>query len=364
VPPGDFLRRALLAVDLLPAGLQRRTRSLVEAAWERRSRRRSRLFLSNSPDVKARQVLAELCRSLNRPEHFNHFFHRFSQPRHLTSLSLAMLLTEGRGAGLDLACGFGHTLHTLTAASPSRPWIGLDRNFFELFVARRWVAPGADYLCADADGPLPLARGVIGGALCADAFHYFLRKRLCVEELLRVVSLDGPILLARVGNRLVEPREGYELDPGEYRALFAGIRTRMLGDGQLLERYLARLGPALAADRSASELAGEKWLSLVADRSGAVFEEHGALLAWPHGLGRLRVNPLYVREAGSSDGRWTLRMPSKWFEFENGACRAYMPEGVALDDRVLGDLELGFRSPAIEELVRRCVVLGLPERYV
>ena len=314
--------------------------------------------------MKARQVLKELCRSLNRPEHFNHFFHRFSQPRHLTSLSLAMLLTEGRGAGLDLACGFGHTLHTLTEASPSRPWIGLDRNFFELFVARRWVAPGADYLCADADGPLPLARSVIGGALCADAFHYFLRKRLCVDELRRVVAPDGPILLTRVGNRLVEPREGYELDPGEYRALFAGIETRVLGDGQLLERYLGRLGPALASDRPDSELAGEKWLSLVADRGGTVFREHGALPAWPHGFGRLRINPLYGREGKSSDGRWTLQMPSAWFEFENGACRAYMPESVVLDARVLDDLERGVLSPAIEDLLRRCVVLGLPKRYV
>ena len=362
VPPDRSIRKALLAVELMPARWQGRARRALQSAWARRARARSGAFLEHPPKATAREVLSDHYRRLGRPEHFHHFFHRFSQPRHLTSLALAELLAEGRGAGLDLACGPGHTLHALATRAPRRAWIGLDRNFFELYFARRWTAPGADYVCADADGPLPFARGVFGGALCSDAFHYFLRKRLSAAELLRVVDLEGVILLSRIGNRLVEPREGYELDPGGYRALFPGAASRLASDRGILDRYLSGRAPDLSGERPGEELAKEKWLSLVVDRGGRALRDHGAFSAWPHGFGRLRVNPLYAKDAPDR-GRWSLRMPSKWFEVENGACRAYMPETVELPDEVVAGLEAGRRTKETEELVRRCVVLGFPERY-
>ncbi len=361
-PPDRWIRKALLAVELLPERRQGRIRGALQSAWARRARKRSGALLGHPPKATAREVLSDHYRRLGRPEHFHHFFHRFSQPRHLTSLALAELLAEGRGAGLDLACGPGHTLHALTTRAPGRTWIGLDRNFFELYFARRWTAPGADYVCTDADGPLPFARGAFGGALCSDAFHYFLRKRLCAAELLRIVDPEGVILLSRIGNRLVEPREGYELDPPGYRALFPATASRLVSDRELLDRYVAGQAPDLSAERPPDEIAREKWLSLVVDRGGKALRDHGAFPAWPHGFGRMRVNPLYAEDAANRRRR-SLRMPSPWFDFENGACRAYMPESIELSDGVVAALEAGRRTPETEELVRRCVVLGFPERY-
>ncbi len=363
VPPDRSIRKALLAAELLPARRQGRVRTALQSAWARRARKRSGALLENPPKATAAEVLSDHYRGLGRPEHFHHFFHRFSQPRHLTSLALAELLAGGRGAGLDLACGPGHTLHALTTRAPERPWIGLDRNFFELYFARRWTAPRADYVCADADGPLPFSQGVLGGALCSDAFHNFLRKRLCAAELLRAVAPDGVILLSRIGNRLVEPREGYELDPDEYRALFPGVASRLVSDRALLDRYVSGRAPDLSGEPAPEELAREKWLSLVVDRTGRALRDHGAFPAWPHGFGRMRVNPLYAEDV-TNRGRWSLRMPSAWFEFENGACRAYMPESVELSDEVVADLEAGRRTAETEELVRRCVVLGFPDKYL
>lgn len=362
VPPDRLIRRALLAVELLPARRQGRARRALQSAWARRARKRSGALLERPPTATAREVLSDHYRRLGRPEHFHHFFHRFSQPRHLTFLALADLLVGGRGAGLDLACGPGHMLHALTTREPERPWIGLDRNFFELYIARRWIAPRADYVCADADGPLPFARGVFGGAICSDAFHNFLRKRLCATELLRTVDPGGMIVLLRIGNRLVEPHEGYELDPDEYRALFPGTAARLVNDRGLLDRYLSGRAPDLSEEPPAAEMAKEKWISLVVDRGERALRDHGALTAWLQGFGRLRVNPLYAEDPANRR-RWSLRMPSPWFEFENGACRAYMPETIELADEVVAELEAGRRTPEIDELVRQCVVLGFPQRY-
>src|SRR5262249_30459038 len=153
------------------------------------------------------------------------------------------------------------------------------------YVARRWLAPAADYVCADADGPLPFRSGSFGGAFCADAFHYFLRKRACVAELARVVGNDGAILLARFGNRAIEPREGYELAPDQYGRLFEGVPWTIVSDRAILARYLDGLAPDLSGPPIPPGADGEKWLSLAASGDASLFRDHGPLGAWPHAEG-------------------------------------------------------------------------------
>jgi SAM-dependent methyltransferase len=368
LPPGRGIERLLRGVEVLPASWQGRARHSLEDAWARQARGEIGPLIS--PDAAAqttaRDAFDRYYSGARRSELHDHFFHRFAEPRHLTTLSLATLLWDDPGPGLDLACGFGHTLHVLTSRRPDRTWIGLDRNFFELYVARRWVAPGAEYICADADGSLPFASSIFSGILCADAFHYFLRKRACASEMRRVSMRDGTIVLARVGNALREPREGYELRPETYRELFPGAQVRVVCDGELLERYIDGQGPNLSRDADPAALVNEKWVSLIVCQDPRLFREHGPFAVWPHGLGRLALNPLYVPESGGRDGlrAFALRLPSKYFEEENGRCRSYMPDHVLLGDRLLADLGRGEGSSEADDLLRRSVVLGFPKRYL
>src|SRR5439155_24169634 len=128
---------------------------LLEGAWVRAAREVGSLFLGSPASTTAADAFDYYFRRARRSELYHHFRHRFAQPRHLTSLALASLLPRDARPVLDLACGFGHTLHYWTARHPGSSFIGLDRNFFELYVARRWIAPGAEYVCTDADGALP-----------------------------------------------------------------------------------------------------------------------------------------------------------------------------------------------------------------
>jgi SAM-dependent methyltransferase len=163
-----------------------------------------------------------------KQELMNYFMYRFAQPRHLVALSLASVLTQHRGAVLDVACGVGHLTHYLSSPPHSLPVVGLDRNFFQLYIARNYVAPSADFICCPADGPLPFATEAFGGVLCSDAFHYFLEKQRCADELQRIVAADGSIVITRVGNLAVKPNEGYELLPA---GLPAAVRAAGAGYG-------------------------------------------------------------------------------------------------------------------------------------
>lgn len=276
---------------------------------------------------------------------FNYFFYRFGTPRHLATLGLVSALpATDELPVLDLACGYGHLAHTLTAQN--RSVVGLDQNVHQVWLARHYVAPDAAFVCADASHPFPLVDAAFEAAVCSDAFHYVRDKPRAVRELDRVTG-GGPLLFPTVGNALVGDPDGHELVPTAYEALFDGWHVRMVTDAGVFERYREGLGPALSA--SAPEVERTKWLSIAATRRDAdeLLRDHGLLEGWPHAAGSLSPNPLYERDGA----RLVLRLPSPWYAAENGGVREYVPPVVGVGEEP---------TPG---LVARAAFVGLPERY-
>lgn len=55
--------------------------------------------------------------------------------------------------------------------------------------------------------------------------------------------------------------------------------------------------------------------------------------------------------------------PSSWYEHEDGDCRKYEPSEVGISSDVLQDLAAGRRTPEMERLIARCVIVGVPDGY-
>ena len=64
-------------------------------------------------------------------------------------------------------------------------------------MAKHWIAPDADYVCADADAALPFPEGTFEGIVCSDAFHYFEDK----SDLIKAVVERG-----KAGEQAAGPR--------------------------------------------------------------------------------------------------------------------------------------------------------------
>lgn len=331
--------------------------------WDRHGAESRDLFLGDPERTSAEDVLEHYGTWF---AHWDFFLHRFGQPRHLTGLSLASLAPSSEKPVLDLACGMGHTLHYWTTLHPDRLFFGIDRNFFQLYAARRWVAPGAVYVCSEADVALPFRSSSLGAAFCMDAFHLFRARFTCASEMERITADDGFVAILRTGNALVAPHEGLELAPAGYLRLFTDREVRILSDRVILERYLQGLGPALERPIPPDALAGEKWISIVASRRRDVFRDYGPLGPWPHGVGRLAVNPLYVERRRDASGDVELErvFPTEWYAFENAESREYMPERVTMTAADREDIAAGRRTPRVEEWIRATVVFGTPERYL
>jgi ubiquinone/menaquinone biosynthesis C-methylase UbiE len=291
----------------------------------------------------------------------NYFVYRFTQPLHLVTLSMLSLIRRPSAPLLDIGCGPGHVTRFLTHRANGQPVVGLDRNFFMLYVAKNCVAPDAHYVCCDAQPALPFPDRVFSFAICSDAFLLFPSKVNGMRELRRVANGDGAVILTSIPNPLVMPRPN-ALPPEAYLA-FARF-CRVVSAAATLKRYLGRRGPALATQQDFSRLNSDPHLSVVVAESPGLFLDHGAFEVWPHAEGTLGLNPLYSREdiPGIDRIRLCRNFPDAEYERENEASKGYLPEELTVDRAVLQSVETP-SARRVTELVDRLVLIDMPANY-
>ncbi|MGQ0604327.1 MAG: methyltransferase domain-containing protein [Anaerolineales bacterium] len=318
------------------------------------------LFASDFLDYYFRRV------GRGREDAYDYFVYRFGQPRHLAVLGFVSLIQRPSAPVLEVGCGCGHLTYSLSLQAHGKTVIGIDHNFFVLYVAKRWVAPEAQYVNCSADVGLPFRSDTFSDVFSSDVFHYLHDKAGCVRELMRVTQPQGQIMLVAMRNRLMPvANAGEPLTPQGYADLFAEWPHRLLVDADMLQRYLQRQGPALAASASPKRLDQAAFLSLVASHDETVFRDYGAFTHWPHGEGSLQINPLYQAEPAQPAGIVHLRrqFPSAFFEADHAEAKTYLPEAVCVDAATWSEIQRGQRSPVVEQLISQCVVLGLPDNF-
>lgn len=291
---------------------------------------------------------------------------RFGQPRHLAALSVAQLMRTSPGPLLDVACGAGHLTHYLSYDRTSGPVVGIDRDFFRLFLAKKYIAPQAQFVCVDTEPELPFVSGLFEATLCSDAFHLMPFKLPMLIEIRRTLTATGSIFLARIGNSEVEPNEGYELDVDGYADLLADMPCSMVGEEELTNRYLRGLGPDLSRGVGDPALRQDKWLTLVATHRSDLLIEDGDFTDWPHAVGRLDINPIYISGEVGKDGEqdYVFGFPTAWYEFENAAYQEYASSSFSISEEARSRLNHDRSTEWVQRHVDQYEVLGMPERYL
>jgi SAM-dependent methyltransferase len=292
-----------------------------------------------------------------------YFYMRFGQPRHIAALALLESIEVGDGPVLDLACGLGHIGHYLTRRARPARVIGLDINFFHLWIARHWIAPATHVVCASVANGLPFCDDAFAGVFCSDAYHLIPDRQELVKEFRRCAPAR-PIVLARVGNRAVMPNEGAELDCPGYVAELGGDPVQVFGEEELVRDYLARRSPFAGPGLTPQESGRTKWLSFVVNGRDVGVAGDVDPAEWPHAVGRLQWNPLYSRIRGNADSLdLRFQFPSTWYAYENGTMLRYHPRKVQVRLADLESLRSGAADSLRESLVGQFVLLGMPERY-
>ena len=303
-----------------------------------------------------------------------YFLYRFSDPTYLVAQAVvravgATVLGGSRRA-VDICGGSGHVTRTLLDLSSAPPVLA-DLYFAQVWLARRFTAPGCEPVCCDGNAPMPFARGAFALAMCTDAFMYIWTKRQFVGEMERLIDAartdlarPGAILIGHTHNeRTWSPSHGQPLSPEGYADLFETIEPRLFGELGLFDDVVHG-GPLDLSRRDGSQtLDANPALTIIASRDGSVFGAHPLPPPATAAAGELRLNPLYAVAPEGDRMRLRLEFPNAEYEDEYGACREYLPEELTIERAAIASLESGRVAGDAIELLRRKVIVDLPKRY-
>ena len=369
------------SAEFAPAWLQQlpqvkgmgRVRSLVGRVAMSRWTELAQEFLTAGPEGKTAKDYLDLhflFSEKKKKDLYYYFIYRFGQPRHLVALSLMTLIESPCKPVLDFGCGFGHLTRHLPHRVGNQPIIGADRNFIRLYVAKNILAPEALYVCCDSDASLPFINEFFSVAYLSDMFYVLTNKVICSREIQRVADSDGLIVVADIRNGMVEPQKyqvSMRVPYHTYGELFDPLPHRILANAEILNRYLNKCGPALTRSSEKETLDDEPWFSIVATKREELLVDRGPFADWPHAEGQLELNRLYtpMGAQGNETGETLYRhtFPSSGYEEEDGDCRKYEPESVAISSQILKDLSSRKRTTDMEDLIAHCVIVGIPDRF-
>src|SRR5690606_22022999 len=175
-----------------------------------------------------------------------------------------------------------------------------------------------------------------------------------------------PAIYARCGNLEVNPPNppgGGEMRPAEYLELF-GEGTRHFADAALWKHYLMRRNPLDREPARLDDLRWEKYLTYVRhpEALAPAGEPEGS---WCHGVGRLVLNTVVHITADKGDHLETEFMyRTVWGAYEDADMMCYTERWGRVDKAQLRKALADPQSAAASDLVRRFVLVGVPDRYV
>jgi uncharacterized protein YbaR (Trm112 family)/SAM-dependent methyltransferase len=298
-----------------------------------------------------------------------YFLYRFSDPTFL--VSDAVLRTAGRLAAgdaekylLDLCGGTGHLTRTLCSISKQDRVILADISFWELWLAKEFIALSCQPICCDASQSLPFERNTFSLVFCSGAFEYIWSRRSLAEEMIRLVGEEGTVIVSHAHNTLCEnPSQGMPLDPSGYRRLFQTSKPRIFKESVFLDAILAGSSIDLSMNFSDEELSTEPALIIIATHRQDIYRVW-ELQFDEQVLARRATNPLYQIEKSQSSRVLTLTFPSDYYEMEYEDCKRYLLNKVELTDDQWAILQTTKFDDDLKRLAENYILLDLPDRYL
>ena len=242
----------------------------------------------------------------------DYFAHRWSDPTFLAGLGLLQAHWPAPGAAFELACGIGHYLRALTGLGVRAT--GVDVVFAKLWVARHWVAPGAELCCFDASWSWPVSARRFDLVACHDAFYFLEPKTEILARMRALRSPRGVLALSHVHNKdWPNLSAGNAVSASELAALFPA--AAVYDDAELTTSVVERRAPRSAMPAA---LTGVEAFSLAEGDHLDVARPATGPLCLPAEGRVLRRNPVY-----DAEGR--VAWPSERYAREYGP-RATYPE--------------------------------------
>ena len=271
----------------------------------------------------------------------NYLKYRFASTSFLAALPLMELASRRHFASspiLDYCCGTGNASFYLSLFFPGCLLFCLDLSFTNLFIAHKYICPGAFFMQMDASKPLPFSSGTLDGVFSTDALHYLPDKALAAREIHRCLTSGGWAILSH--NHNINVRQSHDLGTAltvyGYISLFKNyFDIALYNEVNLIkDSFIERKNPQ---PKSKKSLETEEAFSMFLKKdtetvNGIKSNVAGAIdvtdwnfcpsVAW----GKWRLNPLYRPRKHKQGLQLTRRFPSHKYEEEYRALKTLFPE--------------------------------------
>ncbi|MFC1900293.1 class I SAM-dependent methyltransferase [Chloroflexota bacterium] len=304
--------------------------------------------------------------------------HRFSTESFWSVYPFVQVLKEKNERILDLSCGSGHASFVLSKHVKPGKLVCADYSFRNLYQAKKYFVKDAQFICLDANYPLPFKDNSFSTVFNLDAFHYVRARSQLAGEMERLIMPEGVLLLLHLHNSMVSndtARDGIPLPPQNWIRLFKNLPFKAFPEKSIITDYIGNNSLDLTKEYTESELNADNAIHLLGTTDKALIKEYEGIddELLKH-RDNLIINPIYEIEKGNEGLILHRRIPSKPFGYEYPLTLEHFPENITLDKRlgnILEERKLDLTKAAIsdedlsviEDLIKMFILIDVPENY-
>ena len=306
------------------------------------------------------------CDVLGNNPYMVYFKHRFSTQTFWSLYPFIKLLNGKQKRILDMCCGAGHASFVISKYINPDELICVDGDFKSLYLAKKYFS-NAEFISIDANYQLPFKDNTFSSILMMDAFHYIDARALLAKEFERVLDPEGVLLLLHLHNALVENVATVKpLSPSAWMGLF-DLNVMALPEKNIVEDFILRDRLDLSKNYSEEELNSSDAILIIGGADSDCFDELWEDILEIKVKENLIINPIYKMKEEGDKILLEREFPSEFFRKEYPLTEKYLPERceiskIFVDGRsvcVSGEDEI-----EIEDLMRKFVIINVPEKYM
>lgn len=303
---------------------------------------------------------------------FGHYAkHRFSMGSLWLIYPFLPLFKKKNLRILDLSCGTGHGSYILSNYVAPHELFCADFSFQNLYLTRKYFVKKGEFICLDANYPLPFTDKIFSSILFSDAYFLITSRSSLAREMERILNPDGFLLLSHLHNSLFDNPGGgggYPMTPKGWRRLFNFGKplVKAMPERTVVEDFLVHNKLELAKEYDENSLNSSNAIDLLITSDVSLFTTYGKVNDDFLSVKKnLVINPIYEVKEGKT--RTLLERPAledSLGEFYPLA-EKYMPCSYEFDKESVSGRRVRITNPAeLEALMKQFILINVPENYL
>jgi len=300
--------------------------------------------------------------------------HRFSSQTFWSLYPFIPLIERKNDRILDLGCGAGHASFVLSKNMNPKKLVCADDNYTLLFLAKRFMAMDANFICLDANSPLPFSDNFFSSIVMMDSLHYLPNRALIGKECRRMLKKHGLLLLLHLHNALKDNINiGFALSPSTWKGLFQWLNPSLIPENSLIEDLMLRFELDLTKTYNNEILNGSNAVSLIGTEDNVLFDKYYNLDSYlEKNLQNPIINPIYKLKHRNKEVILERKPPNDIFVVEYPLSMRFLPKEYSVSPEVLktienqkaGKLYNVSKDKMFSEMLRRFIFIDTPKGYV